>query len=603
MRFKHTSSIKRWVLTALTATVLFSACKKDFDKTAEEATTAQSQTQKIENSSKSTKKINPFSYENIKKAKKKIKRNNTSIQSLGESEEDRLYTYIQFNPNGVSDTLLKQLEADTTIRILNFPFADGELYSDEFALDEAKAEQLADGNLYVVAKKNTPIEQTLKTTSAINPVIKDELYLTDEEDTTLQFQAFREAGYSEQQIEQLRICLFKRPSGFVRYLDQENNRLVNVPGMQVWGLVFGIPIHTYTDNNGYYRLPWRFVAGTIMGTHAKNQRVNIKPLNTQGAWWLTIPIQFIVGSIHIHGWVGACQMRNDVNFEFTTHRQNRYWAQLMHSVSLHDNYCANDGISNGPRSLVMYAHWDDNYGDASAPMLHAMAVQNKPLVDAVLGGIFGVNILDPIYNNLYRIISGLLPDITIKIGNFERQSFSARLMQTSFHELGHGSHFQRAGTGYWIDFIWATLFPTGNCGGYGCGTGADDGNVAVGESWAEFIGTNHALRNHPNGEKESVWANGFIRFDDALERETWFFNNWIPTGVYNDLMDVTNTDPFENGWDRIGGLTIQQLYNAFGPDVDFMCDYQEEIIRLYPFLGRTNVEDIFWIGHNINCFF
>lgn len=599
MKLKHKLlPIKRWTLIALTAAILFSACKKEIDSEAIQENEPETQLSSLR-TEKPNKKTNPFSYNNIKKAKEKLKRQNSARAENRGTDEEYLYTYLQFNPNNVSSELLQQLEADTTIRILSFPFANGEVYDEQFALDEAKANQLADGNLYVVAKKNSPIETTLKATSSITPIVLDELYMPAEEDTTLQFQAFREAGYSEEQVEQLRICLFKRPSGFVQYLDQETNTLVNVPGMQVWGLVFGIPIHTYTDRNGYYRLPWRFVAGTIMGTHAKNDRINIKPINTQGAWWLTIPIQFIVGTVHVYGWVGACQMRNDVNIEFRTHKQNRYWAQLMHSVSLHDGYCAADGIRNAPDKLLMYAHWDDNYGIASAPMLGHISSTPYSLILQLFTGLLNGD--DPNnHPNIVRLLNGILPDITIKTGSFERNRYSSRLMQTAFHELGHASHFRRAGQAYWIDFIAATLFPTGNCGGYGCGTGADDGNIAVGESWAEFIGTNHALRNHPNGQKESVWAGGFIRFDDALEREMWFFNNWIPTGVYNDLMDIANNDPIENVWDRTGGLTIQQLYQAFGPDVDFMCNYFTRITTLYPFLNFNDVNDIF-VEHGVGC--
>lgn len=342
-----------------------------------------------------------------------------------------------------------------------------------------------------------------------------------------------------------------------------------------------------------------------MGTKAKNDRVNIKPLNTQGAWWLTIPLQFIVGSMHIHGWVGACQMRNDVNFEFRTHRQNRYWAQLMHAVGLHDNYCANDGINNAPQNLTMYAHWDDNYGSASAPMLGHISSTPASLILQYFTGL--LNGTDPNnYPNLFNLLTGLMPDITIKTGDFERDFYSARLMQTALHELGHGSHFRRAGQGYWIDFIRATLrnHPDDQCGGgYGCGQNPDDGNVAIGESWAEFIGTNHALRNHRNGQKDSRWLsftmtgqfNSFspIRFDKALETERWFFNDWIATGIYNDMMDINNTDPNENGWDRIGGLTIQQLYNGLGPNIDFFCDYEWNLFALYPWLNLGDMDEVF----------
>lgn len=594
---KTTRPLLRLTLTALFGAALLTGCKKD---TQQEELVTETTKQEF---AKPAPKANPFSLTNINKAKETLARSNKAIAKGGES--DRIYSYIKFDPKAVTGDILKQLEADTSIQIMDFPFANGELYNEEFALDEEKAKQLADGNLYAVVKKQTSNDVLLKSTSSLNAVLLDELYLPQEEDTTLQFQALREIGYTEQQIAQLRICLFKRPSGFVRYLDTETGGMRNVKGMQVWGLVFGIPLHTTTDDNGYYRFPWRFSAGTIMGTKAKNSRVNIKPFNTQGAWVLTLPVQFIVGSIHIHGWVGSCAMRSDVNFEFRNHRQNRYWAQLMHSVALHDQYAAQDNITRAPGSLTMYAHWADRDGNASAPMLGHLAVINIGTIGLqYLADLLGL----PSHNdfpNIFNLLTGLLPDITIRTnGTTERRSYSARLMQTAFHELGHGSHFQRAGQGYWYDLIRATLrsHPENECGGgYGCGQNADDGNVAIAESWAEFIGTNHTLRLHPNGEKLSRWAgsappvfgSAFMTNRNALERERWFFNDWIASGIYNDLMDVANADPFENIWDRTGGLSIQQLYEALGPNIDFFCDYEWEIINRYG-LNVNDVDEIFW---------
>ena len=57
-------------------------------------------------------------------------------------------------------------------------------------------------------------------------------------------------------------------------------------------------------------------------------------------------------------------------------------------------------------------------------------------------------------------------------------------------------------------------------------------------------------------------------------------------------MDVANVDPFENGWDRTGGLTIRQLYEAFGPDIDSFCEYEFEIINRYG-LNMLDVDEIF----------
>jgi hypothetical protein len=78
-----------------------------------------------------------------------------------------------------------------------------------------------------------------------------------------------------------------------------------------------------------------------------------------------------------------------------------------------------------------------------------------------------------------------------------------------------------------------------------------------------------------------------------LEEETWFANDWIPTGIYNDLRDTVNTNPIPETFDTIGGATILQLYNVFNSDVDTMCKYQEEYLRQNPGLFRANVESIF----------
>ena len=487
---------------------------------------------------------------------------------------------------------MQQLEADDTIQILDFPFANGEVYGDDFALDETKAAALKDGWLYAVIKKTNPLVNIVKSAPNLRTTELNELYLPDEEDTELQLEAFRQAGYSIDEVENLRICLFKRPSGFVRYRDNQLGRLEPVRNMQVWGLVFGIPLHTYTDANGHYNFPWRFSLGTIMGTHAKNSRVNVKPLNTQGPILQVIPqliANFILGSIHIRGWVSSCDMRNEVNFHFEQHRQNRYWSQILNAVWFHDIYSAQQGIQSAPtNNLIIYAHWSDgsNFGSASAPMLYHLT--GGPLTDTFLGLLFNFTPTAA----LLSVLHGLLPDITIRVGgDSEPFNYEAQLAETAFHELGHASHFRRVNGDYWWDLIRATMFNGGGaCGGYGCGGQTDDGNVQVAESWAEYIGTQNAVTRYPNGQKSSRML-GLVRFDLALERETWFFNTWIPIGIYNDLRDTVNTAP--EPFDNIGGASILQLYNVFNSNVDSMCNYQEEFLRQNPVFFRGNVEAIF----------
>lgn len=551
---------------------------------------------------------NPFSLSNIQKTMRKLGRKSLKPGAARRTApgevtmmvegDDRVYSYLRFDPNGVGGELLQQLEAEDSIQIMDFPFANGELYSDEFALDEGKAEAMRDGYLYAVLKKNSPLTQTLLNTEGLGAVELNELYLPQEDDTELQLAAFAEAGYSEDSVARLRICLFKRPTGYVRYWDNQYGRLEPVRGMQVWGLVFGIPLHTYTDANGYYSFPWRFSAGTIMGTHAKNPRVNIKPLNTHGNIFQVIPqiiANFIVGSVHIRGWVSSCDMRSEVNFDFYDHRQNRYWSQLLNAVYFHDLYSQQQGIPSAPTdNLIIYAQWGDggDIGAASTPMLYHLT--GGQFTDVFLGVLFNFTPTSA----LLSLLHGLLPDMTFRVdGDFEPFMYEPRLAQTAFHELGHASHFRRVNADFWLDLIKAEVFHGGPpCGGYGCGTQADDGNVQVAESWAEYIGTLNATSRYPNGWKTSVFwnvnfGNPWVPFNTALEQETWFFNNWIPTGVYNDLSDVFNT-AFEP-WDNTGGASVQMMYDVFNSDVDTMCEYQERFLSLYPWFARADVESIF----------
>lgn len=617
MKFKQTTRpIKLWAFIALTATVLFSACKKDLGQELEQSkeNETQLQNQRVE---KSAKKVNPFSYENIKKAKKKLAGQNAANSTNSKTEEERLYTYLEFDPNEVTEDAMRIIEADSTIHIMDFPFADGEMYTDEFALDETKASQLRDGKLYAVVPKNSATKTTLFSVPEMQAIQLDELYLPDEEDTTLQFQAFREAGYTEEMLARIRICLFKRPSGFVRYEDDRLGRMEPVRGMQVWGLVFGIPLHSYTDGNGYYRLPWRFNAGTIMGTHAKNPRVNIKPLNTNGTLVQVIPqliANFIFGSVQIRGWVSSCDMRNDVNFEFRGHTQVRYWSQLLNAYFFHDQYAQNDNVDNAPFAMTVYAQWANNrrfdeggvpdFGNASTPMLNKN--WSASLIINVIAHL--LDFLPPVA--FLRLVNAVPPDMTFRVpANTQPQFYCERLAQTAFHELGHAMHYRRAGNNYWYDYIAATLNATPIPGNpYGDGQGVDDGNVAVGESWAEFIGTNHAIRRYGNiavKPRTSLffWNGNFLTEYQPnpflQENERYFFGNqWIPSGFYNDLMDGANVD--EN-WDNVQGVSIRQLWLPLGPDTDFMCDYLWTFMQQNPGINQNDVIQIA-MEHNFNCF-
>jgi hypothetical protein len=87
-------------------------------------------------------------------------------------------------------------------------------------------------------------------------------------------------------------------------------------------------------------------------------------------------------------------------------------------------------------------------------------------------------------------------------------------------------------------------------------------------------------------------GNCSVRFDVALERERWFEQEFIGVGVFHDLVDEFNTDPFENDRDRAGGATIRELYNALTPQATNLCNYQSIFMSQTPRFNFGEINDI-----------
>lgn len=553
---------------------------------------------------------NPYSLRNVRKARRRL-----ALQPATQSQTTSVgttapvtaaavegyprYVYFRFDPAQVPGDVFRVMENDSTVRLLDFPFASPELYTDEFVLDDAKKASLADGNIYgVTSLQNRQVLDALSgAAGAIGTQFLDTLVLIPDGETALQREALSEAGASPAQLARFGLCFLKRPTGFVQYQDKELGRLEPVRGMEVWALVFGIPVWTHTDGNGYYSIPWRFSAGTIMGTKAVNSRVKIKPLNTTGGF-LAVTAQlitnFIIGSVHVRGTVSSCAMRSDVNFEFWDHRQNKYWSQLLNAYWFQAQYAAQTGVSPAPNNMVCYAQWssDPGIGSASAPMLSQMLSLSVSIASTVLNNIFGVQVT----GTLHGMFQELLPDMTFKVsGETVPVRYESRLAQTAFHELGHASMYRKVGAGWWLDIVVAAISHRYGSPGYN-----NWGKVQVSESWAEFIGTEFAARRYPGGVKYSEQFGGLFPCARALEEEQWFAerSGWITSGVYFDLIDTTN-NPFEP-WDEVGGATIGQMYQVFNSSTANICQFREDFISRYPQFNPVNVRRMF-AAYNVSC--
>jgi hypothetical protein len=396
--------------------------------------------------------VNPFSISNIRQ----------SLRDLGRAGEalspERTYLYYKMDPNQITGSVLAELESDSLSMILDYPFADIAFNNDSFANDfEGKIEQAKDGFLYIVFNHQSKIKPLFESGQNFFPQLLDSLYLPLIADENLQLQALITSGYyNEPDIEVLKLkwpCLLKIPSGKVTYLDQETNLSRPVPQIKVWAIAFGVPIFDETNVNGNYTVPFPFSVGSQMGTLAENFRTKVKPLNTTGSGTFASKVaalisNFTIGSVHNTGWKSSCDMKDPINIHFGNHNQPRYWAQILDAVKQHRDFCNDDDIKAAPNLLQIYAHWADQGGAASAPMLGHIDVGIVGGYTSILTLIFNENITIT-HPNLFNLLTGLLPDITIKQSSTEDIHYSEGMMQTMFHELAHASLFRQVGQNFW----------------------------------------------------------------------------------------------------------------------------------------------------------
>lgn len=535
--------------------------------------------------------VNPFSLSNIQKVYAKMNKGiGTARAATNLNSIDSQLLYFSFNPANLTPDQYGAFEKSTSAMVLDFPFANGAVVNDT-TLTPAKIQLLKDGKIYVVAPVQDSVVIKMKASTNMSFQSLDTLVFVPDTDSIIYSMALQEAGISPML---LGICLRKRPHGQLRYYDSEKAALEPVRHAKVWAIKYGIPVSDETDDNGYYEISERFDIGAIMGVDYTNSRVKIKPLTTDGTLSGSIVtgmlLDFLIGPRNTYGWVGSCAMRDGKNIDLYGHTRERFWAQILNAYYFHDQYAAQDGITAAPPRMNCYAHWKTNtsgFGNASTPLLSQF-----PVGEASVAIILSYNLdIGSITASIYNLIRRALPDMTISVGSVsEPPSYSPGLAQILFHELGHASQYNQVGAIWYANMMNAEVTAqavTGNP--YGDGTYQSAGLVALTESWAEYIGTNHALRRYPNGKMNGSTISGLGFMSTLIETEGYFYGgSWIPYGMYHDLNDVPNVN---ESWDNVSGVTIKQMYQAFGPTILTMCAYKEQLAKNAPALGMWPLFD------------
>jgi hypothetical protein len=493
---------------------------------------------------------NPYSVRNVQQAAMELGKT-INIQT------NEIQQYIRFQ--SLDSVQAKQLIADS---VQFFPFP----------LDNPKLELDENGNyhspdnihwLYAVvpcrySKPQNLLYETL-----------DSLYFPKETEGDLEYQAFKRSNnlpaeilaQEPQQITPnwwwwLPIPIGTRPSGTIRVFDTQLGRAVPLEGARAMAIHFGRIVSAHSDVNGRFTINQRFLIDTLITVGFDNWRCRIKQWDTTNGWNLAASIAQLPlpSAIHVHGfeWFGGL---GNINITFAGNNQAHYWATLNKAVFEYHRLALADGIGR-PGAVTVYAHWSrevTNSATGSAPMLgYAGWAGSWGQLLSDIGQLLPINVISRFF---------FLPDITLKTqaGVLNQADRYAGVMQTMFHEMGHGSHYALAGRSFWWLYIPYTVANNG----YG-----EEGSVgstlpALAESWAEFLGRRYSVRYYgvlPGNRNNEEWGHEGRPIADL----------WIPYGVFHDMVDNTNVNepppPYPRRIiDNVNGFAPWQLYLHLTP--------------------------------------
>ena len=185
-----------------------------------------------------------------------------------------------------------------------------------------------------------------------------------------------------------------------------------------------------------------------------------------------------------------------------------------------------------------------------------------------------------------------------------------------YHELTHAARYAALGNAWYSTFVNAEITEivsnvTLGYSPYGDGTNSSSPIVALGESWAYYIG--HIFSDKQYGTSAGCWSE-----QDGLPGTTWCNYNgtghphldveenfnpnlsadhfeWIPQGLFRDLNDNSNEQKATGGFvnDNVSGYTNQQMFNAFQSTIFTLQDYRLKLIQLNPNNQSTEITNLF----------
>jgi len=486
---------------------------------------------------------------------------NEACDLLGIPTKNATHIYVRFTPKNAAQYAALQERDD--LELWEFPM-DHEIIREGYLYLENETRPDAIQPLYAVVPLGHDLEGTPHT-------VLEELYFPDEGEAVLEDKAYELRGKDPATWDNIGTTAKAgsgiKPKGYLRVLDQWLGHLpvVHIKVRAKKGLK---TCTVLTDPSGFFQMDKKFRGEVQFFTVCDNAEGNIRYLT--GSNFLSLLQTY-------RGTLGTFGQTFYENFDYTLSPQhtNGVTATMMNNMYRTRQYCHSLGVGYHNLKLRYWAHNGSflNAAGGSAPMLKHM--YTLP-VSALAGGLAGTALgtllglpgmpgvgfggataagLVPLLTLYLELVK---PDIYIPFethGSINISNFNATL----FHEHGHAIHFKKAGgQTFWYPFVLAIvnnyLSDPQAADFYGDYGDTEYGRVALSEAWAEFIGCRFALEMY--GYKR-LWptpdpfGNPLPFFQEKNERTTPNImtstdDDWIPYGVFHDLIDLKNTGPYSN---------------------------------------------------------
>ncbi|GAB2653341.1 hypothetical protein GCM10027036_03290 [Flavihumibacter cheonanensis] len=371
---------------------------------------------------------------------------------------------------------------------------------------------------------------------------------------------------------------------------------------------------TYTDNIGNYYFTKSFRNKFTMIMKFKNANASVYGLRGARLWRMLFPNRINMG--RFRGKVNNVTYNIADNNDVRSRGAMNWASATIHNTVQEYNYTHATalGIGTVPDKLKILTL--PGSGNGSAPMFE------KRYITSVSNYFFRQFVTPSIgmeYTSAYLgAIAGALAgriDLFITYSASETVTkTNDKLTELCYHELTHAAHYKKAGTAWYNNFVQAEInqiianFNQSDAP-YGPKNTPDAPIIALGESWAYHTG--HYLTNLKYGalsgsffEQGEPYSNDspisglssnlnlLENFNPTILRDPF---NWIPQGLYYDLMDNRNDDQgdYVPLFDNVAGYTFQQLFNSLDSDVSSIQNYKIRLLNENGNNQATGVNTIF----------